>query len=246
MSEGHLPPPLIPSHVDLRDFAFMPVEVRRLLTSETWMIGTGDERSAAMALWLESWHQVPAGSLPDNERMLAHLAQAGAAWKRARAHVLRSWQRCSDGRLYHPVVCSKALEAWLEKLAQRLSSGAGNAKRWGTEFDPAAIEAEIAQAVEVLARLDPQSKAITKHRGKASRRDGDTSQQECQPESRRDRKRQGQGQGERRDDTPPHSPQGGTSVAGRQIRYGYRDEDGPIDRAYRSGIRRPMVPGKIL
>jgi len=30
-----LPPPLVPAHVDLRDFGFMPLDVRRLLTSET-------------------------------------------------------------------------------------------------------------------------------------------------------------------------------------------------------------------
>lgn len=66
--------PLISPEVDLRDFAFIPVEVRRLLTSETWLAANGDEKAAAVTLWLESWHQVPAGSLPDNDRMLAVLS----------------------------------------------------------------------------------------------------------------------------------------------------------------------------
>lgn len=41
-----LPDPPVPANLDLTDFPFMPVEVRRLLTSETWMTGTGDEKAA--------------------------------------------------------------------------------------------------------------------------------------------------------------------------------------------------------
>lgn len=155
--------PLVPDNVDLRDFAFMPVDVQRLLTSETWVLGNGDERSAAMTLWLVSWHQVPAGSLPDNDRMLAHLSQA-KNWSKIKTHVMRGWLLAEDGRYYHPVVAEKALEAWLEKLAQRLSSGAGNAKRWGVEFNPAPIEAEIGETRTLLANLNPQSRQLSKRR----------------------------------------------------------------------------------
>src|SRR6185312_5576397 len=155
--------PLVPDNVDLRDFAFMPLDARRLLTSETWVLGTGDERAAAMTLWLVSWHQVPAGSLPANDRMLDHLSQA-KHWSRVKAHAMRGWVLADDGRYYHPVVAEKALEAWLEKLAQRLSSGAGNAKRWGVEFDPTAIHAEMEEARALLVALNPQSRALSKKR----------------------------------------------------------------------------------
>lgn len=97
----------------------MPVDCTRLLTSETWMLGTAEQKVAAMTLWLKSWHQVPAGSLPDNDKMLATLSETGIAWKRCRQHVLRGWVRCSDGRLYHPVVCEKALESHKIKAAQK-------------------------------------------------------------------------------------------------------------------------------
>src|SRR5581483_6149988 len=105
--------------VDLRDFGFMPLEFRRLFTSETWLLGSDVEKIAALALWCESWHQVPAASLPDNDRVLALLSQAGARWRRVKGHALRGWMKCSDGRLYHPVVATKALEAWERKLEQR-------------------------------------------------------------------------------------------------------------------------------
>ena len=115
-----LPPPLVPAEVDLRDFAGMWLDVDRVLKSETWRLGTSDEKSAAITLWMESWHEVPAGSLPNNDRLLAKLSQA-ERWSKSRAHALRGWVECNDGRLYHPVVAEKALEAWIEKLSAAIS-----------------------------------------------------------------------------------------------------------------------------
>lgn len=197
-----LPPPLVPAEVNLTDFAFMPLEVRRLLTSDTWVLGSGDERAAAMCLWLQSWHQVPAGSLPRDDRMLSHLAQC-KVWRRCKDHALRGWTACRDGRLYHRVVAEKVLEAWLEKLAQRISSGEGNRKRWGIAFDRAWVDAAMEEARWMLAALNPQSRALTKKRtagiqtGQESHQDShQDSRQDSRQESRRDRKGQGQGQGQ--------------------------------------------------
>lgn len=125
-----LPAPLVPADVDLRDFAFMPLDVNRLLTSETWLLGSGDECKAAMALWCVSWHQVPAASLPTNDKMLAHLSAAGPRWRKVKDHALRGWVLCNDGRLYHPVVAEKAIEAWGHKRKQSERGKAGAAKRW--------------------------------------------------------------------------------------------------------------------
>ena len=125
------PAPLVSDDVDLSDFAFMPLDVQRLLTSETWVLGNAAEKVAALTLWLVSWHQTPAASLPDNDKMLAHLSQAGSGWKKVKDHALRGWVRCSDGRIYHPVVAEKANEAWEKKQKQRERSRTGNATRWG-------------------------------------------------------------------------------------------------------------------
>lgn len=156
--------PLVPACVDLRDFPFMPMEFGRLFASDTWTLSTDTEKVAAITLWGKSWSQVPAGSLPDDDRLLAAHSGAGPRWKRVKDMALRGWRKGGDGRLYHPVVCEKALEAWLEKLSQRLSSGAGNAKRWGIEFDPTEIEAQITDARGMLAALNPQSKALSKRK----------------------------------------------------------------------------------
>jgi hypothetical protein len=88
---------------------------QRVIKSDTWVLSTGEENAAAMSLWLESWHQVPAGSLPKNERMLGYLAQC-RSWGKVRDQVMRGWVLCSDERYYHPVVAEKALESWNESV----------------------------------------------------------------------------------------------------------------------------------
>ncbi|SAK53382.1 hypothetical protein AWB78_01320 [Caballeronia calidae] len=158
-----LPNPLTPADCDLRDFGFMQIDVKRLLSSETWVLGTGEERAAAVALWLESWHQVPAGSLPENDRMLDHLSQS-KKWKSVKAHVMRGWLKCSDGRFYHQVVAEKALEAWIEKLLNRFSGAVGNATRWNVETDTGPLRARLIEAVNLLTEIAPRSKTLTKKR----------------------------------------------------------------------------------
>lgn len=127
--------PLTPSDCDLRDFAFMPLDATRLLDSDLFALATGDEFKAAMALWCKSWLQIPAGSLPDDDRVLAHLSGAGSKWKKVRDMALRGFVKCDDGRLYHSVVCEKANEAWAKKQSYRARSKKGNAKRWGSQED---------------------------------------------------------------------------------------------------------------
>ena len=121
--------PLTPQDCDLRDYVWMPMDCNRLLSSETWVLGNAEEKVASLTLWMKSWHQVPAGSLPDNDKMLAHMSEAGAKWPKLREHALRGWIKCSDGRLYHPVVCEKAREAWANKLAQKARTEAARAAK---------------------------------------------------------------------------------------------------------------------
>ena len=122
MTDTTLPDPLVPAEVDLRDFGFMPLDVRTLLSSSLWIKAKKDPRvaHAAVSLWCEAWHQVPAGSLPDDDEVLAELARCDEKeWKRIRERALLHFVKCSDGRLYHRHVTAKALESWEAKQAQR-------------------------------------------------------------------------------------------------------------------------------
>nr|WP_249183522.1 DUF1376 domain-containing protein [Burkholderia cenocepacia] len=92
----------------------MPLDVIRVIDSDTFGISTGDEFKTAFRLWAKCWQQVPAASLPDDDRVLAHLAGLSEnlpKWKKVRAVALRGFVKCSDGRLYHPVIAEKAIEA---------------------------------------------------------------------------------------------------------------------------------------
>lgn len=127
-----LPPPPVPSACDLRDFPYLPLDVVRLRDSGLAASATGDEFRAAVLLWCASWHQVPAGSLPDDDRAIAHLAGYGRdarGWKKVQDGARRGWFKATDGRLYHLTVAEKAAEAWAAKLARRARTEAATAAR---------------------------------------------------------------------------------------------------------------------
>jgi len=127
-----LPDPLTPADCDLRDFAFMPLDVVRLRDSDLAVTAEADEFRCAVLLWCASWHQVPAASLPDDDKILAQYAGYGRVvkeWLKVRTGALRGWVKCADGRLYHPVVAEKASEAWTAKLRQRLKTECSRIKK---------------------------------------------------------------------------------------------------------------------
>lgn len=113
-----MPAPPISSDVDLTALDWMPLNVTKLFASDTYAIASGDEFRAAVTLWCRAWHQIPAGSLPNDEKALAGLSGAGSKWKRLREVALRGFTLCSDGRLYHETICEEAERTW-EKVKQR-------------------------------------------------------------------------------------------------------------------------------
>lgn len=125
------PEPLTPHDCDLRGLPFMPLDVTRLLDSDFFALSSPEEFKAGVALWCKSWLQLPAASLPDDDRVLAHLSGAGVRWRKLKEGVLHGWVKCSDGRWYHPTVAEKAREAWKHRLSQRERA----AKRWDKQRD---------------------------------------------------------------------------------------------------------------
>lgn len=121
MSE-HLPEPLVPADCDLTGFPYMPLFIARLKQSKTWAYA---KRKPALAfyqinLWTAAWHGLPAASLEDDEMTLMDAAQCDEkTWKQLRVEIMRGWVKCSDGRLYHPIVAEVSSEAWSSKEKQR-------------------------------------------------------------------------------------------------------------------------------
>jgi hypothetical protein len=110
-----LPTPLTPPDCDLRRFRDMPLDVGRLRDSELITHSDPEAIIAALLLWGTAWHQVPAASLPDDDRLLAKYAGYGRsveAWLRVKVEALRGFVLCADARLYHRTLAQKALDAW--------------------------------------------------------------------------------------------------------------------------------------
>lgn len=114
------PAPPTPAEADLRGMPYMPFQGDRAFTSETWIRAQPEGRCAMLQLW---WHafakEVPAGSLPDDDLLLARYAGYGVAvksWLKVKAQAMRGWFKCSDGRLYHNVVAEVVNEAWDKRV----------------------------------------------------------------------------------------------------------------------------------
>jgi hypothetical protein len=112
MSE--LPPPPVPIDADLRHFQSMPVDIDRLRRSKAWLICRRKPELAFFMfnLWGASWRGVPAGSLENDDDVLADAAMCSPErWPKIRADVMRGWQQFSDGRYYHRTVAEKVIES---------------------------------------------------------------------------------------------------------------------------------------
>lgn len=107
--------------IDLRGFPYMPIYIDRLQKSKAWLVC---KREPALAfymvnLWLRAWHEVPCGSLEDDDDVLADAAMCDPrTWGKVKDKVLRGWER-NDGRLYHNVVTEVAEVSWRLKQGQR-------------------------------------------------------------------------------------------------------------------------------
>ncbi|RAS32067.1 hypothetical protein [Paraburkholderia bryophila] len=149
--------PLTPRECDVATLPFMPLLIYELEKSDAWRFGNSDERAASLSLQIASWKEVPAASLPNDDRALSILSRS-ECWATTKSIVLRDWKLATDGRLYHKSVAQCALESWIKTLLQRISGMKGNAIRWKLEIDLKHLKAQVAQAAEYLWRLNPQSR----------------------------------------------------------------------------------------
>ena len=71
---------------------------------------------AAFTLWYTSFHQVPAGTLPNSDRLLRRMACCtDREWRAVRQVCMHGFRLCSDGRYHHEVLAEVVLDAWKKK-----------------------------------------------------------------------------------------------------------------------------------
>jgi len=127
------PKPPVPTGLDLHDFSFVPIFRAQLFRSTFHARATDAEWRAGVTLWLKSWDQIPAGSLPDDDIELCRLAEFGRnirGWKKVRGMALRGWYICDDLRLYHRVVSDGVMAAYMRRRAASDKGKVGASKRW--------------------------------------------------------------------------------------------------------------------
>lgn len=138
--------------LDLRALDWMPLNVTLLRDSDLMMRAEPEALRAALLLWCASWHQIPAGSLPNDERVLMALAGLrgdSETWARVRDDALHKFvQREPSGRLFHPVIVGYALTRQAVKTKAKRAAKASHAphsKRLKTPDIPA-----VAGSLQVL------------------------------------------------------------------------------------------------
>lgn len=107
---------------DVRCLQYMPLQIERLRRSKAWLRCKRRPEMAfyLMNLWMRAWHELPAGSLEDDDDVLADAAMCDPdQWGRIREEILAGWE-LRDGRYHHPVVTELATEA-ASKLRKNVS-----------------------------------------------------------------------------------------------------------------------------
>jgi hypothetical protein len=148
--------PLTPAGCDLRDFPHTPIFRARLFGSSFHARATDAEWRAGVTLWLKSWDQVPAGSLPDDDIELCRLAELARdmkTWRKVKDGALRGWGKCDDGRLYHPVVAEGVNNAISAKAAQRSKTAKGRIAALEKHLSKATDKADIERLTDEIRKL---------------------------------------------------------------------------------------------
>lgn len=159
---SNMPDPLVPKDCDLRNYPYMPVDINRLFDSRFHAICNDAEWRAGVTLWLKSFHQVPAASIPSDDIELCRLAELGRnikAWRKVSEKALHGWILCNDGRYYHPIIAEKANEAFHNKQQRQKSAET----RWaGARRDRVPPAPESAKSSVAATRKADADKIIEK------------------------------------------------------------------------------------
>ena len=96
------------------------LDLERVMQSDTWALSSPDTRPWLLMLWTVAWQQVPCGSMPSDDALIAaRLGMKLGAFKKAREVLMRGWKPASDGRLYHETITERVLDMLGRKEGER-------------------------------------------------------------------------------------------------------------------------------
>lgn len=107
------------------------MDIEQVTQSATWTLAREPQmRSLLLLLWITAWQQIPCGSLPDDDELLAAMVGMDPEEFRARRRVLmRGWWLADDGRLYHDTIASRVRDMLDAKLKERQRKAEYRAKK---------------------------------------------------------------------------------------------------------------------
>ena len=105
-----LPAPPYPAETRAKGWRF-ELDLERIEQSDTWALAPADLRPWLLMLWATAWKQVPCGSLPEDDQLVAvRIGMKPTQFAKARSILMRGWWKADDGRLYHDTVAARVLD----------------------------------------------------------------------------------------------------------------------------------------
>lgn len=96
------------------------LDLERVMQSDTWALATPELRPWLLMLWTVAWQQVPCGSMPSDDALIAaRLGMKPANFKKTKDVLMRGWWAANDGRLYHGTIAERVLDMLGRKEGER-------------------------------------------------------------------------------------------------------------------------------
>ena len=122
MSEDRITPLPETGHIDLSSMTYMPLMIKEFVASRLVNGVKSIYSINNLALCASAFHQVPAGSVPDDDIEIATMSGfrgSDEEFQQAKAVILRGFIKHADNRWYHPFVVRRSIEIWDKNEHQR-------------------------------------------------------------------------------------------------------------------------------
>jgi len=145
----------------------LELDMEQVAQSDTWALAKPSQRPWLLMLWAVAWQQVPCGSMPDDDELVAaKLGLKEEEFKTMKRSLFRGWWLASDGRLYQETLTSRVLDmidkresAKGRKTKSRISQAGDGAKKPAKpKAKPANPTNDPAETLNPFALLDDAGK----------------------------------------------------------------------------------------
>jgi len=125
-----------PPDTDAKGWRF-ELDYEQVERSDTWALAAPEIRPWLLMLWMTAWKQVPCGSLPDDDELIAvRIGMPLEMFQASKHRLLRGWWRADDGRLYHRVLTERVQDMLAKKEKERVRKAGYRARNASGKAKP--------------------------------------------------------------------------------------------------------------